>query len=290
VVVRGGRALGVRTADGQSHRARRAVLADVPAPTLYGALVGWEHLPPRTRADLRRFQWDFSTVKVDWALNGPIPWTAPEAAAAGTVHLGADLDELSDYALQLSTGRLPRRPFALLGQMTTTDPGRSPAGTESAWAYTHVPQVIRDDLGDAGITGRWDTRETEAMAERIEDQVERFAPGFRDRIVARRVLTPPLLEERDPSLVGGAINGGTTAPHQQLVFRPVPGTGRPETPVAGLYLASSSAHPGGGVHGACGANAARAALRSHRLLAGRVLAPGLAAAQRLLSGRRGQHE
>ncbi|MEU1424367.1 NAD(P)/FAD-dependent oxidoreductase [Kitasatospora sp. NPDC086009] len=290
VVVRGGRALGVRTADGQSHRARRAVLADVPAPTLYGALVGWEHLPPRTRADLRRFQWDFSTVKVDWALDGPIPWTAPEAAAAGTVHLGADLDELSDYALQLSTGRLPRRPFALLGQMTTTDPGRSPAGTESAWAYTHVPQVIRDDLGDAGITGRWDTRETEAMAERIEDQVERFAPGFRDRIVARRVLTPPLLEERDPSLVGGAINGGTTAPHQQLVFRPVPGTGRPETPVAGLYLASSSAHPGGGVHGACGANAARAALRSHRLLAGRVLAPGLAAAQRLLSGRRGQHE
>ncbi|MFG3054036.1 phytoene desaturase family protein [Kitasatospora sp. NPDC048239] len=284
VVVRGGRALGVRTADGQAYRARRAVLADVPAPALYGGLVGWEHLPPRMRADLRRFQWDFSTVKVDWALDGAIPWTAPAAIPAGTVHLGADLDELSDYALQLTTGRLPRRPFALLGQMTTADPARSPAGTESAWAYTHVPQTIRDDLGPDAITGRWDDREAAAMAERIENQVERFAPGFRDRIVARRILTPPVLQSLNPSLVGGAINGGTTAPYQQLVFRPVPGTGRPETPVTGLYLASSSAHPGGGVHGACGANAARAALRAQRLLAGRVLAPGLAAAQRLLSG------
>ncbi|WP_043476547.1 NAD(P)/FAD-dependent oxidoreductase [Kitasatospora sp. MBT66] len=290
VVVRGGRALGVRTADGQAYRARRAVLADVAAPALYGSLVGWEHLPARMRADLRRFQWDFSTVKVDWALDGAVPWAAPAAAGAGTVHLGADLDELSDYALQLSTGRLPRHPFALLGQMTTADPSRSPAGTESAWAYTHVPQVIKDDLGPDGITGTWDTREAEAMADRIESQVERFAPGFKDRIVARRILTPPVLEAWNPNLVGGAINGGTTAPHQQLVFRPVPGTGRPETPVAGLYLASSSAHPGGGVHGACGANAARAALRSHRLLAGRVLAPGLAAAQRLLSGPAERHD
>ncbi|MET9399005.1 NAD(P)/FAD-dependent oxidoreductase [Kitasatospora sp. NPDC002965] len=286
VVVRGGRALGVRTADGQAYRARRAVLADVAAPALYGGLVGWEHLPSSMRADLRRFQWDLSTVKVDWALNGAVPWAAPATAGAGTVHLGADLDELSDYALQLGTDRLPRRPFVLFGQMTTADPVRSPAGTESAWAYTHVPRAIKDDLGPDGITGSWDPREAEAMAARIEDQVERFAPGFKERIVARRILTPTLLQELNPNLVGGAINGGTAAPHQQLVFRPVPGTGRPETPVAGLYLASSSAHPGGGVHGACGANAARAALRAHRLLAGRVLAPGLAAAQRLLSGPR----
>ncbi|MFJ1707380.1 phytoene desaturase family protein [Kitasatospora sp. NPDC088346] len=290
VVVRGGRALGVRTADGQAHPARRAVLADVPAPALYGTLVGWEHLPARMPADLRRFQWDFSTVKIDWALAGPVPWTAPAAAAAGTVHVGADMDELSDYAQQLTTGRLPRRPFLLLGQMTTADPARSPAGTQSAWAYTHVPQTITDDLGPDAITGRWDSREAEAMAGRIEQQVERFAPGFGARIAARRILTPPLLQSLDPSLVGGAINGGTTALHQQLVFRPVPGTGRPETPVTGLYLASSSAHPGGGVHGACGANAARAALRSHRLLAGRVLSPGLAAAQRMLSGPRERHD
>ncbi|MFF1875073.1 phytoene desaturase family protein [Kitasatospora herbaricolor] len=289
VVVRGGRALGVRTADGTALRAHRAVLADVPAPALYGGLVGWEHLPPRLRADLRHFQWDFSTVKVDWALDGPVPWTADGARAAGTVHLGAGMDELSDYALQLSTGRLPRLPFALLGQMTTADPTRSPPGTESAWAYTHVPQTIKDDLGPDAITGRWDEREAHAMAERVERQVERFAPGFRDRITARRVLTPPVLQSMNASLVGGAINGGTTALHQQFVFRPVPGTGRPETPVSRLYLASSSAHPGGGVHGACGANAARAAIRSHRLLAGRILSPGLAAAQRLLSGPQGHH-
>jgi phytoene dehydrogenase-like protein len=195
------------------------------------------------------------------------------------------MTELSDYALQVSTHRLPARPFALLGQMTTADPSRSPAGTESAWAYSHVPQRITEDLGGDAITGRWDAREAEAMADRIEQQVDRFAPGFRDRISARRILTPPMLQSLDENLVGGALNGGTTAPHQQLVFRPIPGTGRPETPVQRLYLASASAHPGGGVHGACGANAARAALRSHTRAAARILSPGLAAAQRRLQSR-----
>ncbi|SEK46785.1 phytoene desaturase family protein [Streptacidiphilus jiangxiensis] len=284
VIVRGGRALGVRTADGQCYRAVRAVLADVAATTLYGQLVDWEHLPPELRRDLRRFQWDFSTFKVDWALSGPIPWTAPSAARAGTVHLGADMDELSDYAHQVATGRLPRHPFALLGQMTTADSSRSPDGTESAWVYTHVPQRIAGDLGDDAITGRWNSRESEAMADRLEQQVERFAPGFRQLITTRRILAPPTLQDLDENLVGGALNGGTSAIHQQLVFRPSPGTGRPETPIERLYLASASAHPGGGVHGACGANAARAALRSHRVMAGRILSPGLSAAQRLLSG------
>lgn len=282
VIVRSGKALGVRTADGQTYRAHRAVLADVPATTLYGQLVTWDHLPSGLRQDLRRFQWDFSTVKVDWALSGPIPWTAPQAADAGTVHLGADMNELSDYALQVTTGRIPRHPFALLGQMTTADPTRSPVGTESAWAYTHVPQRISEDLGGDAVSGQWDTRESEAMADRLERQVERFAPGFRDRITARRILTPPRFQALDENLVGGALNGGTTAIHQQLVFRPTPGTGRPEGPVERLYLASSSAHPGGGVHGACGANAARAALRSHHLLAGKIISPGLSAAARLL--------
>ncbi|MHA6757358.1 phytoene desaturase family protein [Streptacidiphilus sp. PAMC 29251] len=284
VIVRGGKALGVRTADGQSYRATRAILADVPATSLYGGLVAWDDLPSQVRADMHRFQWDFSTFKVDWALNRTIPWTAPAASTAGTVHLGADMDELSDYALQVTTGRLPARPFTLLGQMTTTDPSRSPAGTESAWAYTHVPQHITGDLGEAGITGRWDKREAEIMGDRVEEQVERFAPGFRDTIGSRRILTPPLLQSLNENLVGGALNGGTTAVHQQLVFRPVPGTGRPETPIPRLYLASASAHPGGGVHGAPGANAARAALRAHSRTVGRLLSPGLAAAQRLLSG------
>jgi phytoene dehydrogenase-like protein len=262
VVVRGGRALGVRTAGGEAVRARRAVLADVSAPALFTRLVAAEHLPPRLLADLRRtFQWDFSTFKVDWALDSPVPWTAEAAAGAGTVHLADSVDDLTRFAAQIATKHVPDRPFALFGQMTTSDATRSPAGTESAWAYTHVPQDIRGDAGDDLITGSWDEREREAMADRLEAQVERYAPGFRHRIRGRRILAPTTLQALNANLEGGAINGGTTALHQQLVFRPTPGTGRPETPVAGLYLASSSAHPGGGVHGAPGANAARAALR-----------------------------
>jgi phytoene dehydrogenase-like protein len=261
VVVRGGRAVGVRTARGEEVPARRAVLADVSAPTLFTRLVEPEQLPARLLADMSRsFQWDFSTFKVDWALDGPVPWTAESAAAAGTVHLADSVDDLTRFAAQLATRHVPDRPFALFGQMTTADPSRSPAGTESAWAYTHVPQETRGDAGPDGLTGAWDRREQELMADRLEQRVEAYAPGFRDRIRARRILSPPTLESKDANLEGGAINGGTSALHQQMVFRPTPGTGRPETPVAGLYLASASAHPGGGVHGAPGANAARAAL------------------------------
>ncbi|MFE7711554.1 phytoene desaturase family protein [Streptomyces sp. NPDC057486] len=264
VVVRGGRAVGVRTTGGEAVSARRAVLADVSAPALYGSLVAERHLPGRLLADLKRFQWDFATFKVDWALNGQVPWTCPEAAQAGTVHLAEGMDGLTRFAAQIAMGRVPDEPFALFGQMTTADPSRSPQGTESAWAYTHVPHRVRGDAGDDGLTGSWDAREQEAMADRVEAQVERYAPGFRGLVRARRILAPPTLESMDANLHGGAINGGTTAMHQQFVFRPTPGTGRPETPVARLYLASASAHPGGGVHGAPGANAARAALRRQR--------------------------
>ncbi|MEU9034142.1 NAD(P)/FAD-dependent oxidoreductase [Streptomyces sp. NPDC048352] len=265
VVVRGGRAVGVRTEDGTPVPARRAVLADVPAPLLYGRLLPLDQLPERVRAGLRRFQWDFSTVKVDWALSRPIPWRAEGPRTAGTVHLADSVDELTLFAAQIATRHVPATPFAVLGQMTTADPTRSPAGTESAWAYTHVPQHITGDAGPDGITGRWDERDRQAIADRLEAQVERYAPGFTATIRARRVLTPPDLERLNPALVGGAINQGTTQIHQQLVFRPVPGTGRPGTPIAGLYLASATAHPGGGVHGAPGANAARTALRAQRL-------------------------
>ncbi|MFH8800728.1 phytoene desaturase family protein [Streptomyces sp. NPDC017936] len=278
VLVREGRAAGVRTADGETVTARRAVLADVSVPALYGDLVEPEHLPSQVLADLRRFQWDFATFKVDWALDGPVPWRAEQAARAGTVHLADGLDELTRFAAQIAMRRVPDRPFTLFGQMTTADPSRSPRGTESAWAYTHVPHEITSDAGDEGLTGTWDDREQNVMADRVERQVERFAPGFRTLIRARRILAPPTLQRLDANLSGGAINGGTAALHQQLFFRPVPGTGRPETPVRGLYLASAGAHPGGGVHGAPGANAARAALRRHR-------APGLARLQRVLTHR-----
>ncbi|MFE5189730.1 phytoene desaturase family protein [Streptomyces sp. NPDC056628] len=278
VLVRGGRAVGVRTAAGDTVAARRAVLADLAVPALYGDLVEPEHLPPQLLDDLRRFQWDFATFKVDWALDGPVPWQAEEAARAGTVHLADGVDELTRFAAQIAMRQVPDRPFLLFGQMTTSDASRSPRGTESAWAYTHVPHDIRADAADENITGIWNAKDQELMADRMERQVERFAPGFRRLIRARRLLAPPTLQALDGNLVGGAINGGTTAMHQQLFFRPVPGTGRPETPVPGLFLASAGAHPGGGVHGAPGANAARAALHRNR-------PPGLARAQRFLSGR-----
>ncbi|MCX4853630.1 phytoene desaturase family protein [Streptomyces canus] len=278
IVVRGGRAVGVRTAAGDAVAARRAVLADVSVPALYGDLLDPEHLPAQLQEDLRRFQWDFATFKVDWALDGPVPWQAEQASRAGTVHLADGLDELTRVAAQIAMREVPDRPFLLFGQMTTADATRSPQGTESAWAYTHIPHEIGADAGDEGITGRWDTKDQELMADRIERQVERFAPGFRSLIRARRILAPPALESLDANLHGGAINGGTSAIHQQLLFRPAPGTGRPETAVPGLFLASAGAHPGGGVHGAPGANAARAVLHRHR-------PPGLARAQRLLTRR-----
>ncbi|MGW6486767.1 phytoene desaturase family protein [Streptomyces sp. NPDC055056] len=267
IVVRDGRAVAVRTAGGETVPARRAVLADVSVPALYGHLVPAEHLPARLLADLRRFQWDFATFKVDWALDGPVPWNSPGAASAGTVHLADGMDELTRFAAQIAMGQVPDRPFTLFGQMTTADATRSPRGTESAWAYTHVPHRVKGDAGDAGLSGSWDLDEQQVMADRIEHVVERFAPGFRDMVRARRILAPATLQSLDANLHNGAINGGTTALHQQLFFRPVPGTGRPDTPIKNLYLASAGAHPGGGVHGAPGANAARAALRG-RLVAG----------------------
>ena len=261
VLVRGGRAVGVRTADGDVG-ARRAVLADVGAPALFLRLVDRAHLPTRMLDDLRRFQYDNATVKVDWALDGPVPWEAESALRAGTVHVTEGLDELSHHATQLATGRVPDRPFLVLGQYAMADPSRAPEGCETAWAYTHVPHRVKGDAGEDGLTGTWDERETEAFTARVENEIEALAPGFRDRIRGRHVLTPPAMEARNANLRDGALNGGTAQLHQQVVFRPTSGLGRPETPVRGLYLASASAHPGGGVHGGPGANAARAALRA----------------------------
>ncbi|MEU4363457.1 NAD(P)/FAD-dependent oxidoreductase [Promicromonospora sp. NPDC023987] len=249
VLVAGNRAVGVRTAQGELVRARRAVLADVTAPALYRDLVGIEHLPPRLVRDLDRFQWDHPTFKVNWALDRPLPWTAEGARGAGTVHLGVDRRGFVDVAAALSKGEVPERPFLVLGQMTTSDATRSPDGTESAWAYTHVPHGVD-----------WTADAVADVAHRMEETLDRVAPGFRSTVVGRSVQSPADLEAADANLVGGAVNGGTSAVHQELIFRPTPGLGRPETPVERLYLASASAHPGGGVHGACGWNAARVAL------------------------------
>src|SRR4051794_2212221 len=262
IVLRGGRAAAVRTADGREHPAARAVLADVGAPQLYERLVGPEHLPPRAREGLRRFQYDHGTVKVDWALSGPVPWEAPEMARTGTVHVAESVDALTLAMARIASRRVPERPFLVSGQYARMDPSRQPEGAETFWGYTHVPREIRGDAGGDGPAGRRGGRGEEAMADRMEAELERFAPGFRDRVLDRHVSSPLDLEAANANLVGGAINGGTAQLHQQLVLRPFPGLGRAETPVPRLFLASASAHPGGGVHGACGANAARAALRT----------------------------
>ena len=244
-----GRVTGVRLESGERLRAR-AVLADVDAPSLYLSLVGRDALPARLVDDLDRFQWDNATLKMNWALSGPIPWTAPQVGEAGTVHIGVGLDDLTYYAADLTTSRMPRRPFALVGQTTTADPSRSPAGTESAWSYTHVPDGT--------------PRQLARQVERVKDAIEAQAPGFRDLVIAERIQTPADLQHADGNLVHGALGGGSAAVHQQLFLRPVPGLARAETVIDGLYLASASAHPGGGVHGAPGGNAAAAALKRAR--------------------------
>ena len=269
----GGRARTVHTTTGEAVVARRAVVATVVAPHLYGDLLDRSDVPARVRRGMRDFQLDPSTVKVDWALDGPVPWQQPPDKAPGTLHIADSVQDMSEALGQVAAGLVPARPFMLAGQMTTSDPTRSPAGTESMWAYTHVPQETRGDAGDEGLDGRWRHDDLERFADRMQARFEKLAPGFGSRVLARRILGPHELESRDANLVGGALNGGTSQLHQELVFRPVPGLGRAETGVPGLYLGSASAHPGGGVHGAAGMNAARAALAHSRV--------------RRLTGRRG---
>ncbi len=263
VVVRSGQAVGVRLDSGEVIQASRAVLADVSAPALFGGLVRWSELPDRLRRRMRSFEWDVGTIKIDWALNGPVPWAAAPDLMPGTVHLADSVAALAIAGAELAAGRVPERGLVMLGQMAATDPTRAPTGSESMWAYVHVPQrVSRADRAPAEPV---DEARAEQAATEVESRIAEFAPNFRDTILDRRVLGPAELERRNENLVGGAVNGGTSAMHQQLFWRPVPGLGRAETPIQGLYLASASAHPGGGVHGACGSNAARAALLHDRL-------------------------
>ncbi len=263
IEVDGGRAVAVRAA-GDRIPVGRAVLADVVAPHLYGGLVAPQDLPARVAKGMRSFHLDPATVKVDWALSGPVPWTSPPPHAPGTFHVADSLEQLTEAHSQVTAQAVPASPFMLAGQMTTADPSRSPVGTESLWAYTHVPQRAAYDAGDGTIRGVWDRDDCERFADRMQARIATMAPELESRILARHVLGPKEMEERNANLVGGALNGGTAQLHQQLVFRPVSGLGRAETGIGGLYLASASAHPGGGVHGAPGMNAARAALLHHR--------------------------
>ena len=225
-------------------RAARLVLLDV-TPRQFLALAG-DELPPRYRRALARYRYGPGVVKVDYALSGPVPWRAPECARAATVHLGGTLEEIAAAEAGVAGGRLPARPYVLVAQQSLFDDTRAPAGRHTLWAYTHVPN---------GST------ETEAAVAAVEGQLERFAPGFRDLVLARSVLDPAALEARNPNCVGGDINGGS-AELRQLFARPLARPTPYRTPLEGVYLCSSSTPPGGGVHGMCGVHAARAALRA----------------------------
>jgi phytoene dehydrogenase-like protein len=205
-------------------------------------------VPAGLLRDLRHFAWDPPVVKVNYALDGPIPWRAENLRDVGTVHLGADGHGLIRWMADVNTRTVPERPFMLLGQTTTADPTRSPQGTESVWAYTHLPRNVSDDAS------------AERLAESMDRVIEEHAPGFGSHVVGRFLQRPSDLEAHDANLHQGAINGGTSQLQQMLIFRPAPGMGRAETPIERLYLGSASATPGGSVHGACGRNAANAAL------------------------------
>ncbi|MFD3041531.1 FAD-dependent oxidoreductase [Mycolicibacterium conceptionense] len=248
IEVRGGRAVTVHTADGAAVRVRRAVIADTSAPRLYQDLLPEDSVPAAVTDSMRHFVWDTPVLKVNYALDAPVPWRSKSLNDVGTVHLGADRDGLIRWMADLNTATLPQRPFMLFGQMTTADASRSPAGTESAWAYTHLPRGMADDAA------------ADQLAERVAQVIEEHAPGFTDRVVGTVVQRPSDLQAGDANLHTGAVNGGTSQLFQQLIFRPAPGFGRAETPVANVYLGSAGATPGGGVHGICGRNAARAAL------------------------------
>jgi phytoene dehydrogenase-like protein len=264
IEVSGGRASAAIAVDGRRFGARRAVLADCGAPDLYLRMLPADVVGDREREQIGHFQYDNSTFKVNWALSEPIPWQAAEARRAGTVHVSEGLRGLARSTTQLASAEIPDRPFLVLGQYSMIDDSRAPAGAEAAWAYAHVPQrPQRDAAGE--LSGDWSGEEAERFADRMEEEVERLAPGFRASIIARDVQTPLDLEAGNRNLVGGAINGGTAQLYQQTIFRPITGLGRPTTPVRGLYLASSSAHPGGGLHGGPGGNAATTALRRDRV-------------------------
>jgi phytoene dehydrogenase-like protein len=219
----------------------RAVLFDLTPRQLLG--VAGERLPARYRRRLARYRYGPGACKLDWLLDGPIPWRDEACAGAGTVHLGGELEQIAAAEATVVRGEHPQRPFVLLAQPSLFDPTRAPEGLHTAWAYCHVPNGSDRD-----------------MTEQIEAQLERFAPGFRARVLKRHVMTAPQLEAYNPNYVGGDINGGMQD-LRQLFARPAPRIDPYATPARGIYICSSATPPGGGVHGMCGHLAARSALR-----------------------------
>lgn len=205
--------------------------------------LGEQHLPARYRRRLQRYRYGPGSFKVDWALDGPIPWADPKVGEAATVHVGGTLEEIADAERDAYEGRHAERPFLLVVQQSALDETRAPKGQHTGYAYCHVPAGSSEDRTEA-----------------VEAQMERFAPGFRDRILARHTTTAQAFERYSANYVGGAITGGV-ADWAQLFTRPVARLDPYSTPNPRLYICSASTPPGGGVHGMCGYHAARSALR-----------------------------
>lgn len=251
IIVRDKQAVAVKTSAGDEVPFRHAVVADVGAPALYLKLLPRENVSAWVRWRMRRFRYAWGTFKMDWALAGPVPWSREEARAAAVVHTGDSVADLCTFTNQVRAGSLPENPYLVIGQQSLVDPSRAPPGGQTLWAYSRVPSYPEGGWG----------RHRDAFADRIEERIERLAPGFRSLIRARAIHAPDDLERMDENLVGGDLGGGSAHLRQQLFFRPMFPYFRYRTPVRGVYLASASAHPGAGVHGACGYNAACAALR-----------------------------
>jgi phytoene dehydrogenase-like protein len=251
VLVRGDRVAGVRLAGGEE-LAADAVLTTVSAGAL-ARLLPAGALPGRLHRRLARWRYGTGAFKVDYALSGPVPWTAPVARSAGVVHVAGELHELAAAAAAGRRGEVPERPALVVGQQSLHDPTRAPAGRHTLYVYGHVPARY--------------PQEDEAVAARIEAQLERFAPGFSNLVLGRAIRSPRQTERENPSLVGGDLGGGSLELDQLLVLRPAPRLCRHRTPVRGLYVAGASVHPGPSVHGMTGRSAARALLRDRRALA-----------------------
>jgi phytoene dehydrogenase-like protein len=250
VVVRDKQACAVRLTSGEEIPTR-AVLADTDVAALFLDLVGPEHVPARVRHFMERYPRGWGTFKVDWALDGPVPWAVEPARRSAVVHAGDSLDDLSRFTAQVRRGDLPDHPYLCIGQQSVADPSRAPEGCHTLWAYTRVPSMVE---------GGW-AANAERLGDRIDARIEGLAPGFRARIKARRLVPPDQLQAMDSNLVGGDLGGGSNAWNRQLLFRPLFPYFRYRMPLRGLYLCSSYAHPGAGVHGMCGYNAAERVLK-----------------------------
>ena len=253
VVVRGGRAVGVVCADGTGVAARRAVVADVAPGALARDLVGEEHLPGDWLAQLARHRYGSGYYRLDVDLSAPAPWADARVRDALVLHVTGDLDVLALSQAQVRRGVLPDHPQLIVGQQDRADPSRVPPGAATLWVECHAPARPRD--------ADWP-----AFHERVLDALEAHAPGLRDVVVDTTALTPLDLQARDPNLVGGDVAGGSSALDQLLVFRPVAGWSSYALPVRGLYMCGAASHPGGGVHGMPGRNAAGRVLRDAGLL------------------------